>query len=91
VATKTEIVLKPAAGITLEQARNACARAWTFVFQCWQGKQKADGSAPEPDSCKEAAIVRNPEEVSHVEQRPDRPSDRSTECPLVQKECISSD
>ena len=31
--------------------------------------------AAEPDSCNDAAIVRNTEEVSHVEQRPDRPSE----------------
>jgi hypothetical protein len=31
--------------------------------------------APEPDSCNDSAIVRNTDEVSHVEQRPDRPSE----------------
>jgi hypothetical protein len=30
-----------APGTTPEQARDARARAWSFVFQCWQEKQKA--------------------------------------------------
>ena len=53
-----------------EQARDARARAWRFVFNCYE-KQKA----PEPDSCNDAAIVRSTEEVSDVEQRPDGPSE----------------
>jgi hypothetical protein len=58
-------------GISPEQARDIRARAWAFVFQCWQEKQMA----AEPDSCNDTAIVRNTEEVSHVEQRHDRSSE----------------
>jgi hypothetical protein len=39
--TKTNITLKPAAGLTPKQAHDARARAWAFVFQCWQERQKA--------------------------------------------------
>jgi hypothetical protein len=39
---------RPHAGITPEQTRSVRARAWAFVFQCWQEKQKADEPAPEP-------------------------------------------
>ena len=30
------IVCRPQPGITPEQARNARARAWAYVFECWQ-------------------------------------------------------
>jgi hypothetical protein len=43
-------------------------------MQNYQEDEKLAESAPEPDSCNDAAVVRNTEEVSHVEQRPDRPS-----------------
>jgi hypothetical protein len=49
-------------------------------------RKMAAEPVPEPDSSNDAAIVTNREEVRHVEQRPDRPSDRSTESQLVQKE-----
>jgi hypothetical protein len=44
-------------------------------MQKYQEYEKAAEPAPEPDSCNDAAKVRNTEEVSHVEQRPDRPSE----------------
>jgi hypothetical protein len=62
--------------LTPEQARDVRARAWAFVFQCWQEKQMTTETAPEPDNSNDAAIVRNTEEVSHhVDQRPNRPSE----------------
>ena len=39
-------------GVTPEQTRDARARAWAFVFQCWQEKQKA-APASRPDARKE--------------------------------------
>jgi hypothetical protein len=33
------IGLRPNLGLTLEQARDARARAWAFVFQCWHAKK----------------------------------------------------
>jgi hypothetical protein len=59
------------AGVTSEQARDTRARAWGFVFECWQQKEMA----AEPYSHNDAAIVRRKEGVSHVEQRPDKPSE----------------
>jgi hypothetical protein len=44
------IVLRPNPSITTEQVRDARARAWAYVFRCWQEKQKAVEPAPEPDS-----------------------------------------
>jgi len=61
--------------LSLEQARDARARAWAYIFQCWQEKQKPAEPAPEPDGRNDGAIVRDIEGVSHVEQRPDRPSE----------------
>jgi len=43
------LTIKPTSGITPEQARDARARAWAYVFRCWQEKQKAAEPAPEPD------------------------------------------
>jgi hypothetical protein len=40
-ATEPSVAIRPASGITLEQARDARARAWTYVFQCLQKRQKA--------------------------------------------------
>jgi hypothetical protein len=34
-----DIVVKPLSGISPEQARDARARAWAFVFQCWHAKK----------------------------------------------------
>jgi hypothetical protein len=48
-----------------------CARALALLLK------KPINKAAEPDSCNDAAIVRNTEEVSHVEQRPDRPSENT--------------
>jgi len=61
--------------ITSEHFRDTRARAWAFVFQCWQEKQMTTEPAAEPNSCNDAAIVRNTEEVSDVEQQPDGPSE----------------
>jgi len=36
-----DIAVKPLPGISFEEARDARARAWSFVFRCWQAKQMA--------------------------------------------------
>jgi hypothetical protein len=45
---------------------NVLANVYRFILDCHAKKMAA-----EPDSCNDAAIVRNTEGVSHVEQRPD--------------------
>jgi hypothetical protein len=50
-----------------------CIRALAMLLE--KPVKEAVEPAPEPDSCNDAAIVRNTEGVSHVEQRPDRPSE----------------
>ncbi len=50
-------------------SRNECVRALELLL-----KKAVSNMAAEPDSCDHAAIVRNTEGVSHVEQRPDRPA-----------------
>lgn len=40
------VVVRPRSGISEEEARDVRARAWTFVFQCWQEKKKAAAHAP---------------------------------------------
>lgn len=38
MATRTDITLKSAYGTTPEQARDARARAWVFIFDCYAKK-----------------------------------------------------
>ena len=38
------ITMTPQAGISPEQSRDARARAWAYVWQCWQEKQDAAGA-----------------------------------------------
>ncbi len=46
------IVLNSRQDLTSEQARDARACAWAFVFQCWQEKQKGCPTTSSPDSAK---------------------------------------
>jgi hypothetical protein len=55
---------------TPEAELSVLANVYRFILDCHAKKM-----AVEPDSCNDAAIVRNTEEVSHVDQRPDRPSE----------------
>jgi hypothetical protein len=50
---------------TLEAESNVLANVYRFIFDCHAKKLAA-----KPDSCNDAARVRNTEGVSHVEQRP---------------------
>jgi hypothetical protein len=43
-AGKSQVAIRPLSGITPEQARDARARAWSFVFACWNAK-KGSGAA----------------------------------------------
>jgi hypothetical protein len=57
-----------------ESEVSVLTKIYALAMQKYQEDEKPAESAPEPDSCNDAAVVRNTEEVSHVEQRPDRPS-----------------
>ena len=60
------VLLHPAPKpFTREQVRDARARAWAYVFECWQKKQ----TTVEPTLESDAARMKHKEEVSHVEQR----------------------
>ena len=63
----------PRPDATSEAELNVLASVYRFILDCHAMKMAAE-PAPEPDSCNDAAIVRNTEEVSHVEQRHDRSS-----------------
>ena len=58
----TRIVVKPNPGITPEQARDARARAWAFVFECFyrHEKEAVSGRGGEDDAS---------EEFTHEERR----------------------
>ena len=55
---------------TPEAELNVLANVYRFILD-----RHAKKITAEPDSCNDAAIVRSTEGVSHVEQRPDRPSE----------------
>jgi len=55
---------------TPEAKLNVLVNVYRFILDCHHAKK----IAAEPDSCNDAAIVRNTKGVSHVEQRPDRPA-----------------
>jgi hypothetical protein len=52
-------------------APDNCARALMELLLKKSISKKAAGPAPEPDDRNDAAVVRNTEGVSHVEQQPD--------------------
>ncbi len=51
--------VKPTPGITPEQARDARARAWRFVFDCWEQKKAADKNDGEERARKEQHVLQN--------------------------------
>jgi hypothetical protein len=63
--TEAQITLTPTPGITPEQARDAHARAWGFVFRCWQEKQMAARHTPTPDGHNERNRFVNKERGCH--------------------------
>jgi hypothetical protein len=53
VQTRADITLKPTSGITPEQAHDARARAWAYVFDCFNRSNGKEGGAPAaPDDAK---------------------------------------
>jgi hypothetical protein len=80
--------------IALEESEESEVSVLTKIYAlAMQKYQKNEKPAPEPDSCNDAAIVRNTEEVSHVEQRHDRSSQLAARVSDSQKyrESISSE
>jgi len=47
--------VKPTPGITPEQARDARARAWRFVFDRWEQKKAAGRAGGEDDASEESS------------------------------------
>jgi hypothetical protein len=75
VSGAPQLVCRSNPSISAEQARDARARAWAYIFQCWQEKQKPAEPTPEPNERNDGALVRDTEGVSCVEHQPDRPSE----------------
>jgi hypothetical protein len=55
-----------------ESEVSVLTKIYALAMQKYQEYEKAAEPAPEPDTCNDVAIVKNKEEVSHVEQRLDR-------------------
>jgi hypothetical protein len=47
VTARTDITVKPSREIPREQARDARARAWAFVFDCYAKKEAARRGGPD--------------------------------------------
>jgi hypothetical protein len=67
---KATITYTPRPNATPEAELDALAAAYRFILE-----RRAKRLATESGSCNDAGIVENTEGVSHVEQRPDRPSE----------------
>jgi hypothetical protein len=58
VASRADTMLKPDAGLTSEQARDVRARAWSYVFECFnRHTKKVAAPASGPDDAKESENV----------------------------------
>jgi hypothetical protein len=54
------IIVKPLSGISPEQARDARARAWSYVFECFDRHTKKKAApASGPDDAKESDVSRH--------------------------------
>lgn len=62
-----EIVCTPAPGITPEKARDARARAWAYVFDCFNRRNGKEGGPAKtaPDAAKENKDVRDARIISN--------------------------
>jgi hypothetical protein len=50
LSSALRIVSKPISSITPEQTREARARAWRFVFDCWEQKKAASKDGGESEA-----------------------------------------
>ncbi len=76
VVESEEVVrFKIALGKSEESEVSVLTRIYALAIQKYQENEKPAEPAPEPDSRNDAAIVTNTEEVSHVEQRLNSPSE----------------
>ena len=55
--SKEHVVRVPHEGVTPEQARSLRARAWRFVFDCWEQKKAAGEVGGEEHARKESKDV----------------------------------
>jgi hypothetical protein len=70
---RPRVTYTPRSDATPEGELNMLANVYRFILDCHAKKMAAE-PALAPDSRNDAAIVRHTKEVSHVEQRPDKPS-----------------
>jgi len=55
VTGNSRIVHRPATGLTPDEARDARARAWRFVFDRWEQKKAAAKDGGEDDASEESS------------------------------------
>ena len=76
MSSAPRLMSKLMSGITPEQACDARARAWAYVFSCWQAKQKdihpeAAGDLPSDNAAKEVSHVElSTEDASNIVYHP---------------------
>jgi hypothetical protein len=70
---KPTVKYTPRLDATPKAELDALANVYRYILDC-RAKTRVAELASDPDSSNDAAIVRNAEEVSHLEQRHDRSS-----------------
>ena len=74
MVSRPKVIYHPRPNSTPEAELDALSAVYALALRKYYESKEAAEPALEPDSCNDAAIVRNTEEVSHVEQRHDRSS-----------------
>lgn len=59
VAREPRVAIKSPSGITPEEACDARARAWAYVFDCWEQKKVASADSGEEKARKEKYVSPN--------------------------------
>ena len=67
--TNAHITYTPTPHLTAEQARDARARTWRFVFDCWEQKKAAKSSGGEEQARREVEHVSRTRLVEYLQEQ----------------------
>jgi hypothetical protein len=75
LVSRPKVIYHPRPNSTPDAELDALSAVYALALRRYYQSKGTAEPASESDGCNDAAVVRNTEEVSHVEQRPDRPSE----------------